>query len=409
MIRLCQSLVGCLAALCLCVACKPDELNNAQRTLPIGIIVSEHLDGPARARDTVRCAELSAAAHNRRGGVLIDGVYYRVELRVADYGDDPIQAVRIASNMIHNDGVRYFIGPNTGRSLAAVTPLYHAAGVLFAHSDMNYSSELTGTLSLRASPDFGHGTAMLCEFLKEERAVDSVVVVAGMQSGAVEQKIRVEQLAERGDISIHRLARYDVHEEVYNHQLPDATLMDWWERFIQLSPDAIFLCGFLPETVPLALQSLKSQGYAGEIVVLDGRGPDLDSQMYDHWEGVLFMGGSAGDYYSEYYKELRADAATDLVQWNVESNVKLYALETIIRLVQKAGAVATTDPRALLNVVDAHALDVDPFFAGSRSLRIMSEGSSVFSWQIQMPTYISEVVDGSAVVLKALPAPIPSH
>ena len=114
---------------------------------------------------------------------------------------------------------------------------------------------------------------MLCEFLEEKRSVASVAVVAGMQPGALAQKISVEQSSEDFSFTVQKLARYDIHEEVYNHQLSDSEQIEWCGQLLKQEPDAILLCGFLPELVPMALRSLRTLGYSGEIVVLDGRGP----------------------------------------------------------------------------------------------------------------------------------------
>ena len=140
-----------LYLLCVIVGCKPGGTSSDEAVLRIGVIVSNEFDGPARARDTVRCAELIAAGYNRDGGVLVDGIPYRVELHAVDYGDDSMQAVRLASHLIHNEGVRYFIGPDSGSPLDAVVPLYQAAGALFVHSDVNFDAGEAGGLSLRGA------------------------------------------------------------------------------------------------------------------------------------------------------------------------------------------------------------------------------------------------------------------
>lgn len=387
--------------LCFVVGCNPNE-TTVDAVLPVGVIVSEKIDGPTRARDTIRCSELIANAYNRAGGVLIDGIRYQVDLKVVDYGDDSMQAIRMASHLIHNEGVRYFIGPDSGDSLDAVTPLYQAAGALFVHSDMSFDCDRMSTLGLRGSPRLGQSLELLCGYLKEERAVQSIAVVAGMQSGAIAQKIRVEELCREFGFSTQSLARYDVREEVYNHDMVDAALEEWCRRLLVEQPDAILLCGFFSEIVPSALQSLKELNYSGEVVVLDGRGPKLSGVGVDLWEGVLFLGGLEGDEsYSKYYWQLRRRGEMSDVPWSVESTTKLYALETLLLLLQAGDAAAVDDPRYLLEVFERHSFAQDPFCSDGRSLRILGEENSSSGWQIQVPVFISEVVDGAPSVVRS--------
>ena len=130
--------------------------------------------------------------------------------------------------------------------------------------------------------------------------------------------------------------------------------------------------------------------------------PDLAGDVADLWEGVLFLGGRCRDsVYSQYYHELKREDNAHTEQWNVESNIKLYALEAVLRLIQKAGYAALADPQYLLNVLEQDFLIEDRFYTESRSLRILSEGNNSSSWQIEVPIYISEITDGSLSLVRS--------
>ncbi len=394
--------LGALCFICSFTGCGPEVIDESREVIRVGVIVSREFDGTPGAEDTIRSAELIADAYNESGGLLVDGERYPLELSIVDYGDDSMQAVRVASHLIHNEGVHYFIGPDSVKSLDAVVPLYQAAGALFVHSAVSSEAEYRNALGLRGSPCLEQAVQVLCEFLRDERSVESVAVIAGMLPGAIEQKLQVEAVFSECGFTLRNAARYDVHEEVYNYRLSDAELLSWLKRVISEEPDVLLLSGFSPNVVPMVLQLLKEVDYSGEVVVLGGRGPERLEGFEALWEGVLFLGGTEGSSaYSDYYTRLQRKGMELSGDWNVETSIKLYALETIVRLIQSGGAHAISDPRFLLDILENGVVAEDPFYAESRDLRIVGEGNISSSWQIDVPLYISEVIDGVPVLLRS--------
>ncbi len=90
--------------------------------------------------------------------------------------------------------------------------------------------------------------------------------------------------------------------------------------------------------------------------------------------------------------------------WGDEMDTKLYALETILRLIQFVGPKSIEDPGLIGIQMDEFVIS-DPFFKSGRELRLVGNESFGANRQIATPIMISEFFDGNAevVILSEIP------
>jgi len=160
------------------------------------------------------------------------------------------------------------------------------------------------------------------------------------------------------------------------------------------TPDLIVLSGAAPGDVPLMLRALRELGYKGLVSTETAQDERLLKEAGEAAEGFISVGGaSPPELRSPYMQEFVKRYTRRAGEWNDEAGTKVYALETLLRTIQKAGPKAVEDTAEFLAAIPAFAID-DPFTRDKRTLRYV--GSKWFNHprQIGVPMVIQEFRGG---------------
>src|SRR5690606_10774832 len=149
------------------------------------------MSGPAASWGLVNrySAEATAAMYNEQGGVEIDGETYRIEIVSIDDKNDPKLAVSGAERLIHQEGIKYIIGPNVDTTAQSIVPVIEAGGAIsipYAFSKQLYtpprSNSILGMIaSYQAAP-------IIYRYLQEEKGVGTVSFIARNESDPLNQR-----------------------------------------------------------------------------------------------------------------------------------------------------------------------------------------------------------------------------
>lgn len=364
--------------------------------LKVGILASSSGPSSRWGSTTLECAQATADYWNELGGFEIDGQAYIIELVHADYNSDAQHAMRLVSELIHEHDVRYMIGPLTDEAVAAVVPLLDAAGVAYIHYGFDPDLVRQDSLGLLGMPIPVQTLPAIYDYLTQDKSVSSVCVLATDSPHAMSQKIMAERIAEQYHVQPLRYSTFDVSEENFDAHLPPNQLVRRMSGLQRVQPDAVLLCGLGPEEVPQALYYIRQTGFNGPIVCLNSQEPALLRGVGDLADGLIFVGGYLSEVdRSDYYVDLRNRVLDRVDEWQAEADVKLYALDTLLRLIRSAGPVAIADAGALYDLLDSTVELKDPFFDSSKTLRFV--GKDIFSAnrQISMPILLSEMKSGA--------------
>ena len=96
------------------------------KVLKIGVLGV--MSGPAASWGLVNkySAEATAQMYNDQGGVEIDGEKYMIEVVSIDDKNDPKLAASGAERLVHQEGIKYIIGPNVDITAASIVPVIEA-------------------------------------------------------------------------------------------------------------------------------------------------------------------------------------------------------------------------------------------------------------------------------------------
>ena len=364
--------------------------------LKIGVLASSSGFSQRWGETTWACAKATANYWNKNGGFEIDGRAYRIELVRADYASDPQNAMRLVSDMIHEDGIRYMLGPLSDGVAVEVAPLLDAAGVAFVHYGFVPELVREESLGILGIPVPLQTLPVIYEYLSETKAVETICVLATNEVESLGQKLLAESIARSQGIEPLRYSTFDVREENFDASLPGAQLIRRFEGLVRAKPDAVLLCGLGPEEVPQALFYIRQVGFTGPVVALNTQEPALFREMEELTEGLIFVGGYLqGDARSAYYDSLQLELMKEMVEWPIEADVKLYALDSLLRLIRHAGREAVHNPEVLRKTLDAPFKEQDPFFETSRPLRFIGEEIFSANRQISIPILLSEFSEGN--------------
>ena len=102
-----------------------------EKVLKIGVLGV--MSGPAASWGLVNkySAEATAKMYNDKGGVEIDGEKYKIEIVRIDDKNDPKLTVSGAERLIHQDGIKYIIGPNVDTTAASIVPVVEKNGAMY--------------------------------------------------------------------------------------------------------------------------------------------------------------------------------------------------------------------------------------------------------------------------------------
>ena len=394
----CQFIPSLLVAgvLLLGVGCERGAVPTEAQVLKVGVIAS--LSGPERLAGaaTVESARVIADHYNEQGGFEVDGEQYQIELLVEDDAGDPVRAVEIASAFVRAGDVHYVIGPEDDRMCEAVAPVLDAAGILYVYYGFSHSLLEGASYGVLGGPRPVQMFSSVIDYLQQNQEDFSICVLAGHSREAMHQKLQVEGIVEAAGLDVVRFSRFDVTEQVFDPLDTPASIRSCMDRFMLKNPDAVILCGQRHGTLSLALSYLRRSGYAGTVIAREPGGANDFKQVRLMADDLLLVGSSVPiDERSEYYLDLKnRDLDRDL-EWDVDVDIKLYALGSLLRGIVQCGSDALTSPVPLADMIGSMEFE-DPFILDGRLMGFVSRGSYSANRQLSVPIIISKY-SGAAV------------
>ena len=358
--------------------------------LKVGVIASLSGPEPLAATATVESARVIADYYNEQGGFEIDGERYRIELLVMDDAGDPVRAVEIASDFVRAGDVHYVIGPEEDVMCEAVAPVLDSAGILYVYYGFSHPLLKGASCGVLGGPRPIQLFSSIADYLQETQEDLSVCVLAGNSRPAMHQKLKVEKMVEAAGMNVVRFSRFDVTEEVFDPLDAPASIRSCMARLVSKNPDTVILCGQRHGTLSLALSYLRGSGFTGTVIAREPQSSNDFQQVRLMADELLLVGSSVLiDERSDYYLDLKNRYLDRDLEWGADVDLKLYALESLLRGIAQCGRDALTSSGPLVDLIGSIEF-VDPFLMDERIMGFVSRGSSLTHQQLSVPILISK-------------------
>ena len=367
---------------------------SAEKTLKIGVLGV--MSGPAASWGLVNryCAEATANMYNRDGGVDIGGEKYRIEVVSIDDKNDPKLSVSGAERLI-SEGIKYIIGPNVDTTAQSIKPVVERAKAIhipYAFDRRLYTKPNASNAFLGMIASYQSGP-IIYKYLHDNKGVDKIAFVARNETDPLNQREEGVEGAKR--LGLNVVSAEETYEPGTTDFFPVMT------KIVAQKPDLIVLSGVAPADAPQLLKSARELGYKGFISTETAQDIKiLNEGAGSAAEGFMFVGGAstpeiASDYMREFIEEYKKVAG----EWNDEAGTKVYALEIILRALQKAGPSAIDNVEDFKKAVDSFS-QPNPLVADSGS-SLKFVGGSYFGQprQVGVPMVVNVVRGGKLETL----------
>jgi branched-chain amino acid transport system substrate-binding protein len=376
-----------VAATVLTVAMSGGQAVAQERVLKIGVLGV--MSGPAASWGLVNkyCAETTAQMYNEKGGVEIGGQKYKIQIVSIDDKNDPKLAVSGAERLTRQEGIRYIIGPNIDTTAASVVPTFEAnkaMNVAYAFSKSLYTPPRSNSiLGMIASYQAG---PIVYKYLKEKKSVKTVSFVARNESDALNQREEGVQAAK--SLGLQVVSASDAYEPGTTDFFPVMS------KVLRGKPDLIVLSGVAPADAPLILKAVRNLGYKGLVSTETAQDAKVLNEVAGAAaDGFISVGGASTPEIRSAYMEEFVKRYTKIAgEWNDEAGTKVYALEIILRTLQK-NPKAIDDVEEFKKTISAFAAD-NPFLKEKRTLKYVGEKYFGQKRQIGVPLVVNEFRGG---------------
>ncbi len=391
-------LVFCLAAVFLMGSInEPGAAEKKGKPLKIG--TCNPLSGPTALWGVSqrRCAEFWAEDINAKGGLLVNGVRYPIELPRGDDQGLPEVARTVAERLIHKDKVKFIIGPNIDTTYTAVKEVCNPEKVI--HFGATFDPKNIGP----AQPYsvlimwMAHQTGpILYKYLMEKHGVKKIAWIQKDDPGgrlAVEicQKSAKALGLEVVDVTFFAQGTHDMY--------PQAT------RVLKGNPDVVDLPSASPEEVGLAAKALRELGFKGMITEETEGDVEVTCSVAGskYCEGIIFNAGSFDPVHASPAMRKYHDRYVEKFKvWNPDAPTKLYTSFLLGAAIQKAGTVTDTD--AVMQAFRSIQLKT-PYLPGNEVIRAIGLKEFGINNQIGVPMCLAQVQNGKPVVVYTHMAP----
>jgi branched-chain amino acid transport system substrate-binding protein len=360
--------------------------NAADPVLKIG--VNGVMSGPAASWGLVNkyCAETTASMINAKGGWMIAGKKYKIEIVGLDDKNDPKISVANAEKLT-GMGIKYIIGPNVDTTAGAIVPVVEKAKAMnFPYAfnkDLYLPPRGNSVLGMIASYQAG---PVIYKYLKEKKAVKSVAFLARNEADPLNQrKEGLEAATALGLKILPSEGTYEAGTTDFNPVL---------SSLIPQAPDLIVLSGVAPADAPLLIKTARELGYKGLFSTETAQDAKVLQEVAGSAaDGFISVGGASNaQIRSKYMEEFIAAYTKKVGEWNDEAGTKVYALEMILRVMQK-------NPKAMSDVSEFKKTMAtfnipNPFLKEAKVLKFV--GSAYFKQprQIGVPMVVNEFKAG---------------
>ena len=361
----------------------------AADVLKIGVLGV--MSGPDAAWGLVSkyAAQATAAMYNEAGGVDIGGRKYKIEIDAVDDQADPKLAVTGAQRLIFQDGIKYIIGPNVDPTISSVQPIaekYDAMMFSYSFTRSLFSPPHRNTV-LGIIPGYQTGPVVF-KYLQDQRGLKSVAFVVLNSAEALKQ--RDESVAAAQKLGLKVVSSGDTYEEGATDFFPVMS------KVVRGNPGLIVLSGVAPADAPKLIKAARQLGYAGLLEAETAQDINILNQgAGDAANGFISLGGaSTPEIQSAYMASFIEHYKNIAGEWNDEAGTKAYALEMILKTLQKAGPAAITDTELFKKAIPDFTAP-NPFLKGEETLQYVGAAYFQQKRQIGLPMVINTVADGA--------------
>jgi branched-chain amino acid transport system substrate-binding protein len=359
-----------------------------ENVLKIGVLGV--MSGPAASWGLVNrySAEATAQMYNEQGGVEIDGEKYQIQIVSIDDKNDPKLAVSGAERLIHQEGIKYIIGPNVDTTAASIVPVVEAGGAInfpYAFSKQLYTpphgnSVLGMIASYQAAP-------IIYSYLQKEQGAQTVSFIARNESDPLNQ--RDEGVAAAQALGLQVISSEDTYEPGTTDFFPVMS------KVVGEDPDLIVLSGVAPADAPLLIRTARELGYEGILSTETAQDIGILNEVAGELaDGFISVGGASTPEIRSVYMDEFIDRYNQVAgEWNDEAGTKVYALEMILMTLQQAGKGAIEDVEAFKAAMDGFSIK-NPFLKEDQQLTYVGTDYFDQKRQIGVPMVVNEVQGG---------------
>ena len=359
-----------------------------EKVLKIGVLGV--MSGPAASWGLVNkySAEATAQMYNDQGGVEIDGEKYKIEVVSIDDKNDPKLAASGAERLVHQEGIKYIIGPNVDITAASIVPVIEAGNAMsfpYSFTRALYSPPHENmVLGMIASYQAG---PIIYKHLMENKGVESVAFIALNSSDALNQ--RDDGVAAAKDLGLEIISSEDTYEPGTTDFYPVVS------KVVSANPDLIVLSGATPADSPLLIRTARELGYQGLISTETAQDAKILNEVAGETaNGFISVGGaSTPEIRSEYMEQFTERYNQVAGEWNDEAGTKVYALEIILATLQQAGKDAVDDVEKFKAAIPEFSIK-NPFLKEDQQLTYVGETYFEQPRQIGVPLVVTEFQDG---------------
>ncbi len=356
-------------------------------TLKIGVVSA--LSGPGSEWGLAQdgAIKIAAAEVNEKGGLVVGGKSYKVEVISYDDQYKAALAVTAATRLIEQDKVKFIVGPMGSASTLAVKPLFEknkVIAIIGAYSEK--ALDANTRYSFRGFPTQVEFVAPIVEWLKKNKPELKTVaeLEPNDETGWFSQKL-LKQNYEGAGFTI-------VSSELFERSLKD--FQPVLTRILATKPDIIELGTTPPGTAGLVIRQARELGFKGQFVKIGGPGaPQIVAAAGKEFaEGLLCY--AAADTTTKNFKDLEAKYAKVLKPPMNEFTVYFYdAARMMFDAIQAAGTVEDTDK------VAAALEKAGPYTGLQGPIRWGGMKSYGTNHQILTPTFIGMIKNGEQVII----------
>jgi branched-chain amino acid transport system substrate-binding protein len=380
----------------LSVGCNKAPIENSFK---VGIIAP--MSGPGRSwgLSTYNAAKVIVDYHNEKGGLLIDGEQFKIELIVADDQLDPNLAIEAAHWLAFEEKVDCIIGPLGDDAAVAVAPILDLSSIAYVHYGFDPALLGANSSGILGTPIPSQALKFLYTYMKEEKDVRTISILANDTQEGIHQKVIADKIAREEGLIPNYIMKVDVTEEALNFDRDEGLINASIAKVVRLETDAVLLSGLPPENFLKAARLLRNFGYNGVVVAQNSQDPDLLRSLGSGSDDILFFGGFIPDTErTDYYMELTERASKLSGSVSIETDIKLYAMETLIRFIQHHGLRANLNKEELFASYREFEY-TDPFFIQPRTVQLVGQKDFGVRRQISVPIIISEMNSGQSRVV----------
>ncbi len=358
-------------------------------TLKIGVVAPQTGPGAAWGLALDAGARIAASQVNAKGGLKVGDKTYQVDVITYDDQYKAAETVTAVNRLIHQDGVRFIVGPLGAASLLAAKPITERSQILMLSNTYTVKALENTKYVFRVLPTSREFVPPFVAWLKKNRpALKRVALLApNDETGWDSQKVQEDAYKANG---------FDVvAKELFERKQTDFRAI--LTKLLGSNPDNIELDTTPPPIAGPIIRQARELGYKGQFTKFGGVNVNeiVEAAGKENTEG--FLGYLGADPASKEWAWLEAEYAK--IHKNRMGDFTFFfydATKFLFEAMAKAGT--TTDTTKVRDAIEK-ASPFDTLIGKS-----YWGGKDVYGIDHQLftPSFLVEIKDGKGVVIEKL-------